>query len=122
MAGQNGVAIDPRTQCLTLINVYEVEPDKQAQLARALSESTESTIRHQPGFISVSVHSSLDGSKVVNYAQWASREHFEGFMRKPETQEQIRRFAGIAKSVAPSLYTVDAVHANPSTSTGRESK
>ena len=102
--------IDPRATCLTLINVYEVEPGKQADLAKALSESTESTIRHQPGFISVCVHSSLDGSKVVNYAQWASKEHFETFMKKPETQAQLRQFARLAKSVAPSLYKVNAVH------------
>ncbi|AWJ94561.1 antibiotic biosynthesis monooxygenase (plasmid) [Azospirillum baldaniorum] len=103
--------IDPRSPCLTLINVYEVEPEKQAALAKALSESTENTIRHQPGFMSVCIHSSLDGKKIVNYAQWASKEHFEGFMKKPETQEQLKQFAGLATSVTPSLYTVEAVHA-----------
>lgn len=111
MAIKNVAMIDPRTACLTLINVYEVEPEKQAELTRALSESTESTIRHQPGFVSVCIHSSLDGKKVVNYAQWASKEHFEGFMKKPETQEQLKQFAGLAKSIAPSLYMVNAVHA-----------
>ena len=103
--------IAPRPSRLTLINVYEVEPEKQADLAKALSEATERTIRKQPGFISVCVHSSLDGKKVVNYAQWASKEHFDGFMRNPETQEQLKRFAALAKSVAPSLYQVDSVHA-----------
>lgn len=87
-----------------------MEPEKQAALARLLSEVTESAIRRQPGFVSVSVHSSLDGKRVANYAQWASKEHFEGFMKKPETQEQLKRFAALAKSVSPSLYTVDAVH------------
>ncbi|AIB12480.1 antibiotic biosynthesis monooxygenase [Azospirillum argentinense] len=104
--------IDPQSPCLTLINVYGVEPGTQADLAKALSEATENTIRHQPGFLSVSIHSSLDGKTVVNYAQWASKEHFEGFMRKPETQEQLKMFAGLATSVAPSLYTVSAVHAD----------
>ncbi|OCW55510.1 antibiotic biosynthesis monooxygenase family protein [Hoeflea olei] len=111
MTSKNTAAIDPETPCLTLINVYEVEPEQQAALAQALSQATESVIRHQPGFRSVCVHSSLDGKKVVNYAQWASREHFESFMKKPETQEQLKQFAGLAKSVAPSLYTVNAVHA-----------
>lgn len=111
MTSKNTAAIDPQATCLTLINVYEVEPEKQAELAKALSESTESTIRHQPGFISVCVHSSLDGTKVVNYAQWTSKEHFESFMKKPETQEQLKQFAGLAKSVAPSLYRVNTVHA-----------
>ncbi|MGN6770423.1 MAG: antibiotic biosynthesis monooxygenase family protein [Rhizobiaceae bacterium] len=95
--------------CLTLINVYEVEPEKQALLAKALSEATENSIRHQPGFISVCIHSSLDGQKVVNYAQWESKEHFESFMKRPGTQEQLKQFAGLAKSVAPGLYEVNAV-------------
>jgi heme-degrading monooxygenase HmoA len=111
MASKDTATIASQAAYLTLINVYEVEAGKQAQLAKALSEATESTIRHQPGFISVCVHSSLDGRKVVNYAQWESKEHFEGFMKKPETQEQLRQFAGLAKSVAPSLYKVNSVHA-----------
>jgi quinol monooxygenase YgiN len=110
MTSKNTAVIDPEAKCLTLINVYEVEPEKQAELAKALSESTEKTIRHQPGFISVCIHRSLDGNKIVNYAQWASKEYFDDFMKKPETQEQLKRFAALAKSVAPSLYKVHAVH------------
>ena len=110
MADKSQAIIDPQSKCLTLINVYEVEPERQADLVKALSESTESTIRHQPGFISVCIHGSLDGKKVVNYAQWASKEHFEAFIRKPETQEQLTRFSRLAKSVSPSLYRVSAVH------------
>jgi quinol monooxygenase YgiN len=110
MAHKEIAKIEAEARSLTLINVYDVEPEKQAELARLLSEVTESTIRQQPGFVSVSVHSSLDGKRVVNYAQWVSKEDFEGFMKKPETQEQLRRFAALAKSVSPSLYTVNAVH------------
>jgi len=109
MAGKNTALIDPQSASLTLINVYEVDPQMQDALVQALSEATENTIRHQPGFISVCIHSSLDGKKVVNYAQWASRAHFDGFMNRPETQEQLKQFAGLAKSVQPSLYKVSAV-------------
>lgn len=103
--------IDAETACVTLINVYEVEPERQADLVRLLSEATETVIRRQPGFVSVSIHSSMDGKRVVNYAQWASKEHFEGFMKKPETQEQLKQFAALAKTVSPGLYKVNAVHA-----------
>jgi quinol monooxygenase YgiN len=109
MAKKMTATIDPQTKCLTLINVYEVEPENQTDLAQALSEATENTFRHQPGFVSVSIHSSFDGQRVVNYAQWASKEHFESFMKMPDTQDQLKRFARLAKSVAPSLYKVDSV-------------
>jgi quinol monooxygenase YgiN len=113
MAKTQTASIDAGAARLTLINVYEVEPDKQAELAKALADATETSIRHQPGFISVSIHTSLDGGKVVNYAQWASKEHFENFMKQPAVQAQLKTFAGLARSVAPSLYTVASVHAEP---------
>lgn len=101
--------IDARAGCLTLINVYEVAPDNQAKLAEALADATESTIRRATGFISVSIHRSLDGRKVVNYAQWASKADFEDFMAKPETRDQLKRFSELATSVAPALYAVSSV-------------
>ncbi|NVB37212.1 antibiotic biosynthesis monooxygenase [Pseudenhygromyxa sp. WMMC2535] len=103
-------SIDAQAERLTLINVYEVEPARQAELARALSELTEAGIRQQPGFVSVCVHSSVDGKRVINYAQWASQADFEAFMRRPETRAQLETFAAIASSVTPSIYRVDAVH------------
>lgn len=101
--------IDAETPRLTLVNVYEVAPDKQAELVRLLTEGTENAIRYEPGFISVSVHSSFDGKKVVNYAQWASKDHFEAFMRKLETKELLVRFSALAESVSPALYRVNSV-------------
>lgn len=117
MANGNTATIDTRSGYLTLINVYEVDPEKQTELIQALSDATDNVIRHQPGFLSVCLHRSLDGHKVVNYAQWASKEHFENFMRLPGTQEQLKRFASLAKSVSPAVYKVCSVHAEPSAST-----
>lgn len=107
MASEQIVRIDAEAAGVTLINVYEVEPEKHADLARLLSETTENVIRRQPGFVSVSIHSSLDGKRVVNYAQWASKEHFEDFMKNPETQAQLKQFAALATSVSPGLYKVN---------------
>ncbi len=102
--------IDASAPGVTLVNIYEVEPGKQADLARLLSKVTRETIGRQPGFISVSIHSSFDGKHVVNYAQWASKADFDRFMKRPETQEQLKGFAALALSVSPALYKVDAVH------------
>ncbi|QGM97463.1 antibiotic biosynthesis monooxygenase [Methylocystis parvus] len=111
MASHEIAKIDAEAACLTLINVYEVEPEKQADLVRRLSEATDTVIRRQPGFVSVSIHSSMDGKRVVNYAQWASKEDFESFMKKPETQEQLKQFAALAKTISPVLCKVNGVHA-----------
>lgn len=102
--------IDPKRPLLTLINVYEVAPDKQAELAQLLAEATEKVMRHQTGFISVSIHRSVDGTRVVNYAQWASKDDFERMMKSPEAQGQIKQFAALAKNVSPAVYQVNSVH------------
>lgn len=103
--------IDAQSAVVTLINVYEVEPEKQAELARLLSEVTETVMRRQPGFVSVSIHCSFDGARVVNYAQWASQEDFNQMLKNPDVQKQLKQFAALAKSVSPALYKVNAVHA-----------
>ncbi len=54
----------------TLINVFAVEPENQQRLVELLVEATEDLMSKIPGFISANVHKSLDGTQVVNYAQW----------------------------------------------------
>jgi quinol monooxygenase YgiN len=103
--------IDPKRPLVTLINVYEVAPEKQTELVQLLADATEKVMRHQTGFVSVSIHRSIDGTRVVNYAQWASKGDLERMMKSPEAQGQIRQFASLAKSVAPAVYQVSSVHA-----------
>jgi heme-degrading monooxygenase HmoA len=40
-------------------------------------------MKHAPGFVSANIHRSLDGKKVVNYAQWESKEAFEAMGKIP---------------------------------------
>jgi quinol monooxygenase YgiN len=82
---------------LTLINVFTVEPQQQEELAQVLIDATERTMKHQPGFISASIHKSLDGHKVVNYAQWKSREDFEAMTKNPHAIPHMKAAADLAK-------------------------
>ncbi len=67
---------------VTLINVFEVEPEKIDSLIALLREITESTMCHLPGFVSTSVHRGVDGQTVANYAQWANQRDFEAMIRR----------------------------------------
>lgn len=113
MPGKKTTTIDAESGVVTLINVYEVAPDQQAELSQLLAEATEKVMRHQPGFVSVSIHRSFDGNRVANYAQWASKEDFDRMLKHPEALAQMKRFASIAKSVSPVLYEVSSVHGRP---------
>src|SRR5260370_11986917 len=64
------VTISPSRRLVTLINVFTVEPANQRQLLELLARATETSVRHAPGFISASLHRSLDRTKVTMYAQW----------------------------------------------------
>ena len=68
VSGTPAVAtISPSHGFLTLINVFTVEPANQRQLLELLALATETSVRHARGFISASLHRSLDGTKVTMY-------------------------------------------------------
>jgi quinol monooxygenase YgiN len=110
MTNKKTTTINAENTVVTLINVYEVVPGRQAELAQLLADATEKVIQYLPGFVSVSIHCSLDGTRVVNYAQWVSREDFDRMLKNPEAQAQMKQFAAIARSVSPALYKVSSVH------------
>jgi heme-degrading monooxygenase HmoA len=93
----------------TLINVFTVEPENQQKVVDMLVETTDRVMKHIPGFVSASIHKSLDGVRVVNYAQWRSKEDFEAMRNSPEAQKHMKPFFEIAK-VDFHLYKVaDAI-------------
>ena len=80
-------------------------PADQQRLLDLLLEATESTMRHLPGYVSANLHRSLDGTHVVNYAQWRSTTDFQAMLRSPQAQAHMARAADLA-DVEPHLYEV----------------
>jgi quinol monooxygenase YgiN len=89
--------IEAGRKLLTLINVFTVSPDKQQQLVQMLVDATDATMKTIPGFVSANIHRSLDGGKVVNYAQWASKAAFEAMRANPAAQTHMKAVAAIAQ-------------------------
>ena len=94
---------------VTLINVFAVEPRDQHRLVEELVKATQSTLNQFPGFISANIHRSLDGTRVVNYAQWESREKYEAMLESPEAAPHLKEAARVAVSFEPHLYEVSFV-------------
>lgn len=65
------------------MNVFTVNPENQEKLLTLLTEATEQVMRNLPGFISANIHKSVDGKKVVNYAQWKSEYDFQAMKNPP---------------------------------------
>jgi quinol monooxygenase YgiN len=101
--------IDPEASIVTLINVFTVAPDRQRELVDLLDEATDAVMRHRPGFVSANIHASVDGQRVVNYAQWESEADFRAMLDDPVAQQHMRAAVEIAEA-EPRLYTVAATH------------
>lgn len=67
---------------------FQVEPHRHQALVTALSAQTERMARVYGGFLSASVQVSDDGSRVLNYLQWRSREAGEAAFRSFECGEE----------------------------------
>jgi heme-degrading monooxygenase HmoA len=88
--------ISKENRVATLINVFTVAPEDQQKLVDMLIEATERTMKNVDGFISANIHKSLDGKRVVNYAQWQSAEAFEAMVKDPEAQKHMKPVMEIA--------------------------
>lgn len=101
--------IQEGAQLITLVNVFTVAPDKQRQVVDMLIEATEKTMRNMPGFISANIHRSFDGKKVINYAQWRSKDAFEAMQKNPEAGVHMKTIAAMT-SFEPTLCEVVSVN------------
>jgi len=90
---------------LTLINVFTVEPHNQQKLVELLTLATESTVRNIEGFISASLHRSIDGSKVTMYAQWRSMKDYQKMRSNPTASPYLQQALEIAR-FDPGMYEV----------------
>ena len=97
--------IQADTQPVTQITIVESEPDKQAEALSLMTERARFMAR-QPGFISVSLHRSLDGRRIVNYIQWQSRDLLRSAHQSPEFRKEWGHFDQLTDEIDPHLYEV----------------
>lgn len=103
------ITIEKGKPVVTLITVHTCKPDDQQRLVELMTETLNTVHRHAPGFVSASIHKSLDGVRVTTYAQWQSREAFEALRENPAIPLFAQRVSEIA-SFDPHLYEVAEVY------------
>ena len=97
--------IQTSNQPVTQITIIEAEPGKQAE-ALSLMSARARFMSKQPGFVSISLHRSLDGRRIVNYIQWQSREQLQSAQKSPDFRKEWNRFNHLADEIDPHLYKV----------------
>jgi heme-degrading monooxygenase HmoA len=92
-------------QPVTQITIIEAEPEKQAEALSLMAERAR-FMQRQPGFISISLHRSLDGRRIVNYIQWESRDLLRAAHQSPEFRNAWSQFERLTDDIDPHLYEV----------------
>jgi heme-degrading monooxygenase HmoA len=90
---------------VTQITIVEVETGKQDDMLAVMQERAR-FMATQPGFVSISLHESLDGAQIINYVQWRSRELLEKAHHTPEFREKWPQVSKLADTAEPNLYKV----------------
>jgi quinol monooxygenase YgiN len=79
-------------------HVFTVEPANQERLVELLIRATDGLVNKAPGFISSTLHRSIDGTKATMYAQWRSAEDYQAMRQNPEPLPFLQEALTIATS------------------------
>jgi quinol monooxygenase YgiN len=95
----------PDSGIVTLINVFTVDPANQQRLVDLLTRATDGFVSRAPGFISSTLHRSLDGTKVAMYAQWRSVADYQAMRGDPGPRPFLQEALTFA-TFEPGMYEV----------------
>jgi heme-degrading monooxygenase HmoA len=104
-----GRAIMPKAQqndhTVTQITVVEPDSGKQQDALTLMTERARFMAK-QPGFISIRLHRSLDGRRIVNVIHWQNRDQLAAAHRAPEFRKEWGQFDHMTDTIDPHLYEV----------------
>ena len=95
-AGSVPTQISKDPSLVTVINKFSVEPKNQKILLKYLDD-LRMVVEKLPGFISANVHKSIDGIRVVSYAQWKSKENYQAVYTNLEAKYHLDDIKKISK-------------------------
>jgi heme-degrading monooxygenase HmoA len=102
--------IGERNGICTQINTVKLNPENQDEILKLMVERAR-FMATQPGFVSVNLHRSKDGSHIVNYVQWSDANKLNAAHHSPEFRKKWPRFGELVQDAEPALYDVIHVEA-----------
>jgi C-6 monooxygenase len=107
----SGIGSSTTTKFIALVVIHVDGPATQRTLVDMLSRDVRAWVRHCPGFLSANYHVSVDGTQVVNYAEWSSedayRQSFELSPSKGAMRNAIRELPGVIDGPKMTGFTLD---------------
>jgi hypothetical protein len=102
--------VEANSGVITQINVFTVKPENQQALVDHLIVAA-SVARQVPGWKSISIHKSIDGKSVVNYAQAENLEAQERIFKELSGKgiiEDGHQFGEAHPGLYEAVYTLDS--------------
>lgn len=99
--------LDLNNQLITVIVLFKAKENQQEALLSQIKQVL-AIAQAQPGFVSSSLHRSLDGLKVANYAQWETQEALENFRQLEQTREPVSKLQNFADEMDSHQYEIVA--------------
>jgi hypothetical protein len=98
--------ISPNRDDYTIIMVFGVDPENQKALSETLMQPHEWLIT-VPGYRSHSILRGIDGTFIVNYAQWDNKEVYDTYHNLPEDERpaDVKKARSRARSLATSRWS-----------------
>jgi quinol monooxygenase YgiN len=90
---------------IVFINIFHVDPANQQRLVDILTQVTEEIVSKAMGFVSSTLHRSMDGAKVTMYARWSSLADYEAMRQDPAPRPFLEAALSIAR-FDPGMYEV----------------
>lgn len=90
----------------TVITTFEVIPGSCQDLLEELQSACAQFVCKQPGFIGAAMHVNDAQTRIANYVQWQSRDHFQAMLRSDEMRDYHQKFNTLCKSFEPVMYDV----------------
>ena len=101
------VEVHEGNRVVTQITTVKLTPERQDDVLNLMTERAR-FMATQPGFVSIALHRSKDGSHVVNYVQWRDAASLAAAHHSPQFRKKWPQFGKIAEEIEPCLY--DIVH------------
>jgi heme-degrading monooxygenase HmoA len=95
---------------VTQITCVKTSPANQDEVISLMKERARFMAK-QPGFVSISLHRSQDGTHVVNYIQWTDKDRLAAAHHSPEFRKKWPKFGELVQDVEPQLYEVVEIEA-----------
>lgn len=108
-AGTNPTIISKDATLVTVINKFSVGPDNHKKLLQLLDNLRE-IVEKQPGFVSANVHRSFEGTRLVSYAQWNTKEDYQAVYTNSNAKpilDEIKKISKFSWNLYDVVYTSD---------------